>query len=195
MIYTSDQGWYLGEHGWFDKRWMYEESFRTPLLVRWPGHVQAGSATDALAMNLDFAETFLDLAGQPIPADMQGQSLKPILAGKVPADWRKSLYYHYYEFPGAHSVRQHYGVRTDRYKLIYFYEPDVNQWELYDLVKDPHELHSVYADPGYQDVVAQMKAELTRLREKYRDDDAVAQFPQAKRKAKAGRQKKRAGKN
>jgi arylsulfatase A-like enzyme len=182
VFYTSDQGWYLGEHGWFDKRWMYEESFRTPLLVRWPGHVKAGSVTDALAMNLDFAQTFLDIAKTSMPSDMQGQSLLPILGGERPSDWRKSLYYHYYEFPGAHSVRRHYGVRTDRYKLIYFYEPDVDEWELYDLKKDSHEMTSVYADPAYQDVVAQMKSELARLREKYQDDGTVVQFPTSKRK-------------
>ncbi len=177
VIYTSDQGWYLGEHGWFDKRWMYEESFRTPLLVRWPGHTDAGSVCNAMAMNLDFAETFLDIAGAPIPNDMQGLSLKSILQGHTPNDWRSSVYYHYYEYPGAHSVRRHYGIRTDRYKLIYFYEKDVDQWELYDLEKDPQEMHSVYRDPAYQDIMRKLKVDLKTLRDKYQDDDTVAEFP------------------
>jgi arylsulfatase A-like enzyme len=176
VIYTSDQGWYLGEHGWFDKRWMYRESFRTPLVVRWPGGTKPGSVSDDLVMNLDFAETFLDAAGAEIPADMQGRSLKKVLAGETPDDWRKSVYYHYYEFPGAHSVRRHYGVRTDRYKLIYFYEPEVNEWELYDLEKDPQEMKSVYDDPAYASVVKEMKAELQRLRDHYRDDGSVVRF-------------------
>ncbi|MBW3598761.1 MAG: sulfatase [Planctomycetes bacterium] len=182
VFYTSDQGWYLGEHGWYDKRWMYEESFRTPLLVRWPSHTQPGSTSDAMVLNLDFAQTFLDIAGAEQPDDMQGRSLKPILAGQTPDDWRDSVYYHYYEFPGAHSVQKHLGVRTDRYKLIHFYELD--EWELFDLEKDPHELQSVYDDPAYADVVKEMKAELERLQEKYQDDGTVVQFenPTSKKK-------------
>jgi len=135
VIYTSDQGFYLGDHGWFDKRFMYEESLRTPLLVRWPGKIPAGSVCDKLVLNLDFAETFLDLAGAPIPKDMQGVSLKPLLLGRQVPAWRKSIYYHYYEYPGAHMVHRHYGVRTERYKLIYFY--GLKEWELYDLKNDP----------------------------------------------------------
>lgn len=180
VIYTSDQGWYLGEHGWFDKRWMYEESFRTPCLIRWPGVTQPGSSTSAMAMNLDFAETFLDAAGEEIPADMQGASLVPILKGQKPADWRTSVYYHYYEYPGAHSVRKHYGVRTDRYKLIHFYEPDVDEWELFDLKNDPHELKSVYGAPGYEKVQEEMHEELIRLREQYKDDNTVVNFGAAR---------------
>jgi arylsulfatase A-like enzyme len=168
VIYTSDQGWYLGEHGWYDKRWMYEESFRTPLLVRWPGHIKAGTTSEKMVMNLDFAETFLDIAGLSVPGDMQGVSVKPILEGKDPADWRKSVYYHYYEFPQPHHVHPHYGVRTDRHKLIYFY--DIDAWELFDLQKDPHELKSVYKDPAYAQTVEEMKKELKRLMEKYKDD-------------------------
>ena len=189
VFYTSDQGWYLGEHGWFDKRWMYEESFRTPLMVRWPGTVRAGTTSDALVMNLDFAETFLDIAGAAIPDDMQGSSMKRILSGEEAADWRKSVYYHYYEFPGAHSVRRHYGVRTDRYKLIYFYEPDVDEWELYDLEKDPQEMTSVYGDPAYADVVREMKAELARQRQAYGDDGSVVSYdpPRPARKKKRKR--------
>src|SRR5262245_31195123 len=168
VFYTSDQGWYLGEHGWYDKRWMYEESFRTPLLIRWPGKTLPGSVSDKMVMNLDFAETFLDIAGLPVPGDMQGISIKPILEGKDPADWRKSVYYHYYEFPLPHHVHPHYGVRTDRYKLIHFYTIDV--WELFDLDRDPHEMISVYRDPRYTSVVADMKKELKRLMEQYKDD-------------------------
>jgi arylsulfatase A-like enzyme len=126
----------------------------------------------------------LDIAGVEAPGDMQGRSLKPVLAGETPEDWRDSVYYHYYEFPGAHSVQKHLGVRTDRYKLIHFYELD--EWELYDLEKDPDELQSVYDDPAYADVVKEMKAELKRLQEKYQDDGTVVQFerPAPKKKAK-----------
>ncbi len=172
VFYTSDQGWYLGEHGWFDKRWMYEESFRTPLLIRWPGKTKAGSVNRDLVMNLDFAETFLDIAGLKTPDDMQGRSLKPILEGKTPDDWRKSVYYRYYEYPGAHSVRQHYGVRNERYKLIYF--NNLDEWEFYDLANDPYELKSGYGDPANESVIAEMKIELQRLRDMYKDDDSVA---------------------
>jgi arylsulfatase A-like enzyme len=131
VFYTADNGWYLGENGWFDKRWMYDISFRTPLLVRWPEHVKPASTSDQMVMNLDFAQTFLDIAGVEQPADMQGRSLVPILEGKAPDDWRTSVYYHYYEFPGAHSVQKHYGVRTDRHKLIHLY--DIYDCELYEL--------------------------------------------------------------
>jgi arylsulfatase A-like enzyme len=169
VVYTSDQGWYLGEHGWYDKRWMYEESFRTSCLVRWPGHAKAGSVDEHLVMNLDFAETFLDAAGLKIPDDMQGRSMKPILEGEPPADWRKDVYYRYYEFPQPHHVEPHYGVRSERYKLIYFNRIDA--WELYDLEKDPHELKSVYDDPEYAKIVAQMKQRLVELRKQYQDDE------------------------
>ncbi len=165
VIYASDQGFYLGEHGWFDKRFIYEESLRTPFLVRWPGVTEPGSRTDAFVSNLDFAQTFLEMAGVEAPEDMQGESLVPLLKGETPDDWRKSFYYHYYEFPGPHSVRRHYGVRTDRYKLIYFYNLD--EWEFYDLERDPHELKSVYEDPAQAEFVQAHKAELERLREHY----------------------------
>jgi arylsulfatase A-like enzyme len=177
VIYTSDQGWYLGEHGWYDKRWMYEESFRTPLLIRWPDHIKPGSVNTDLVMNLDFAETFLAIAGEKIPDDMQGRSLVPVLEGKTPADWRKSVYYHYYEFPQPHHVHPHYGVRNERYKLIHFY--DLKEWELYDLEKDPHEMKSVYSDPAYADVVKQMEKELAALRKQYKDDDSEPKFTPA----------------
>ena len=149
VIYSSDQGWYLGEHGWFDKRWMYEESLKTPLLVRWPGVVEAGSTNDAIVSNLDFAETFLDVAGLDVPSDMQGRSLVPILRGHTPEDWRTTFYYHYYENPGAHNVARHYGVTDGTHKLIRYYALEgekINDWEMFDLSKDPNELNSVYGN-------------------------------------------------
>lgn len=174
VIYTSDQGWYLGEHGWYDKRWMYEESFRTPLIVRWPDKIKAGSVNKDLVMNLDYPETFLELAGLPIPADMQGRSLVPVLKGNTPSDWRKSVYYHYYEFPQPHHVHPHYGIRTDKHKLIHFYT--INEWELYDLEKDPSEMQSRYMDPAYEQTVADLKRQLEELRKQYKDDGSVAEF-------------------
>jgi len=162
VVYSSDQGFFLGDHGWFDKRWMYEESLRMPLIVRWPRVVGAGTQNTDLVQNLDFAETFLDLAGVPIPDDMQGRSLLPLLRGESPADWRSSVYYHYYEFPAWHDVRRHYGVRTDRYKLIRYY--DIDEWELFDLQQDPREMRSVFADRTYAPVVEELEAELVRLR-------------------------------
>jgi arylsulfatase A-like enzyme len=172
VIYTSDQGFYLGEHGWYDKRFMYEESLRSPLLVRWPGKTKPASTCEKMVMNLDFAATFLDIAGAPIPADMQGASMKPLLTGAAPDDWRQSIYCRYYEYPSVHMVHKHYGVRTERYKLIFFHELD--EWELFDLEKDPHEISSVYAAPEYAEVVKELKQELARLRKQYRDDDEVA---------------------
>jgi arylsulfatase A-like enzyme len=164
VVYTADQGFYLGEHGWFDKRWIFEESIRAPLLVRWPGVAKAGGTNANLVSNLDFAETFLDAAGLPVPGEMQGRSLVPLLKGQTPDDWRKSFYYEYYEYPTPHHVRPHYGVVTDRYKLVHFYTADANYWELFDLQKDPHELRSVYDEPGYAAVVAELKKEVDRLR-------------------------------
>lgn len=168
VIYSSDQGFYLGEHGWFDKRFMYEESFRTPLMVSWPGVTEPGQMNGELVSNLDLAETFLDIAGLKAPDDMQGESLVPLLQGEIPDDWRKSLYYHYYEFPGAHSVKMHEGVATKQYKLIHFYNLD--EWELYDLEKDPHEMQSVYGNPEYQDLIPKLKEELNRLKDQYSVD-------------------------
>jgi arylsulfatase A-like enzyme len=192
VIYTSDQGWYLGEHGWYDKRWMYEESFRTPLLIRWPGQTKPGSVSDKMVMNLDFAQTFLEIAGLKAPAEMQGRSIVPVLQGQPPADWRTSVYYHYYEFPQPHHVHPHTGVRTERYKLIHFYTIDA--WELFDLQKDPHELKSVYDDPAYAQVVADMKKELKRLMDQYKDDGTtVVRFEnpdQPPPKAKKGKKAK-----
>ena len=169
VIYSSDQGFYLGDHGWFDKRFMYEESFRMPLVVRWPGHISPGSINTDLVSNLDFAPTFLELAGIEIPSAMQGRSLVPILQGQTPKDWRQSLYYHYYEFPGAHSVRRHYGVRTQRYKLMHFY--NVDEWEFYDLENDPREMHSGYNDPQYATTIKEMTAVLKSLQTHYQVPD------------------------
>ena len=165
VIYNSDQGWYLGEHGWYDKRWMYEESLRTPLVIRWPGYITPGGRNEDFVSNVDFAATFLDIAGAPIPDDLQGRSIKSLFVGETPEDWRTSFYYQYYEYPGAHCVQRHYGVRTDRYKLIYFYLLD--EWELFDLEEDPNELNSVYADPAYAEIVDELKTELDRLRVEY----------------------------
>jgi arylsulfatase A-like enzyme len=171
VVYASDQGFYLGEHGWFDKRWIFEESLRTPLLVRWPAHARPGSVNRDMVSNLDFAETFLDAAGLTAPADMQGRSLLPVLAGHTPADWRKSFYYHYYEYPGPHDVARHYGLVTDRYKLVRFYEPVMNYWELFDLQKDPREMRSVFGRPEYAQVQKDLSAELDRLRRELKVPD------------------------
>ncbi len=165
IVYTSDQGFFLGDHGWFDKRWMYEESLRIPLIVRWPGTVTAGSVNRDLVMNLDLAETLLDAGGAPVPAAMQGRSLVPLLNGRAPADWRDAIYYQYFEYPGWHMVRRQHGVRTDRYKLIHYYE--VGEWELFDLERDPEELDSVHDDPRYAAIRADLEARLTRLRAQY----------------------------
>ncbi len=165
VIYSSDQGFYLGDHGWFDKRFMYEESYRQPLLIKWPGVTAPGSRSRALVSNVDFAETFLDLAGVEIPEDMQGRSLVPILKGQTPKDWRKAHYYQYYEFENnartAHMVRRHLGVRTERYKLIHFY--NLGEWELYDLQNDPHEMRNIYGEAQYASLVKKLKAEIKRL--------------------------------
>jgi arylsulfatase A-like enzyme len=162
VIYTSDQGFFLGEHGWYDKRFMYEEALHMPLLVRWPGKVRAASVSSDLVSNVDFAQTLLEIAQVAPPEGVQGQSLVPLLLGQRPKNWRSSFYYHYYEYPAVHMVRRHYGVRTARHKLIHFY--GLNEWELYDLQKDPREMHSVYDDPAYEPVRRELKAELERLR-------------------------------
>jgi len=164
VVYSSDQGFYLGEHGWFDKRWIFEESLRTPLLVRWPGVTKPGSVNKDIVSNLDFAETFLEAAGVPVPPEVQGHSLVPVLRGQTPADWRKSFYYQYYEFPTPHHVRPQYGVVTDRYKLVHFYGTDVDYWELFDLEKDPQEMRSVFDQTEYKEAQARLETELQRLR-------------------------------
>jgi arylsulfatase A-like enzyme len=177
VIYTSDQGFFLGDHGLFDKRFMYEESLRMPFLVRWPAVIKAGTRSRAMALNVDFAPTFLDAAGISAPADMQGRSLLPLLRGRTPADWRTSMYYRYYHDPGDHNTRAHYGVRTPTHKLIYFWKKD--QWELFDLVNDPYELHNLYGQPGQDELTATLKRELTRLKQSVGDTEQFAddQFP------------------
>ena len=174
VIYSSDQGFYLGEHGWYDKRWVYEESLKTPLIVRWPGTVKPGSVNTDIVSPLDFAQTFLDIAGLEQPDDMQGASLVPILKGKTPDGWRESHYYQYYEFPASHMVNRHYAVCTKRYKLIHFYQntgnknrPGHDVWELIDLKVDPLETKNFYNDPAYAEVQKELHAELERLRKQY----------------------------
>ena len=174
VIYSSDQGWYLGDHGWYDKRWMYEESLKMPFLVRWPGVIKPGSVCNDIVSNVDFAETFLEIAGAQIPSDMQGQSLLPILKGQKPNNWRTTFYYHYYEFPGAHSVRRHYGVTTGRYKLIHYY--NIDEWELFDLDEDPEEYTSVYGKSEYNAIFADLSRELKRLQQQLQVPD-VDPFP------------------
>ena len=178
VVYASDQGFLLGEHGLFDKRWMHEECLRLPLVVRYPPLVKAGTANDAMVLNIDFAPTLLDLAGLPVPADMQGRSLRPLLAGAAPADWRKSIYYRYYA--KEYGIPPQYGVRTERYKLIRYLGPvgtdfgpagvkpgrwlDVDQWGLFDLQQDPVEVTNLHGRSESRETVAALKAELDRLR-------------------------------
>ena len=169
VVYTSDQGFYLGEHGWFDKRFMYEQSFRTPLLVRYPKEIAAGTEISKLVQNLDMAPTLLDYTGVEVPSAMQGESFRQLVSGETD-QWRDAVYYTYYEYPSVHMVKRHYGVATDRYKLIHFYY-DIDEWELYDLEKDPNEMNSVYDDPAYAEVQEQMHQRLTELRAEYGDSD------------------------
>jgi arylsulfatase A-like enzyme len=175
VIYSSDQGFYVGDHGWYDKRWMYEESLKMPFIVKWPGTVKPGSTNEQMIQNLDYAETFLDIAGVKIPDDMQGKSLVPLMKGEKPADWRTEIYYHYYEYPSVHMVPRHYGIRTERYKLMHFYQFD--EWEFYDLEQDPDELTNLYNDPDAAELIADMKLKLTAIRERYQDDSDVAVMP------------------
>lgn len=175
VIYCSDQGFYLGDHGWYDKRFMYEESLKMPLIVKWPGQVSAGSVNKNLVQNVDYAETFLEIAGAKVPDDMQGRSLVPLLKGEQVSDWRDSIYYHYYAFSSVHMVPQHYGVRDDRYKLIHFYQFD--EWEFYDLKTDPDELTNQYANAEYQDEISRMKTKVKQLQEQYKDDSDISAKP------------------
>ncbi|ASZ12960.1 sulfatase [Chitinophaga pendula] len=174
IIYTADQGFYLGEHGWFDKRFMYEQSLRNPLIIRYPPMIKAGTESRAMVQNIDYAQTLLQLAGVKAPADMQGASLVPLFNGHSPTQWRQAVYYHYYEYPGYHAVKRHYGIRTARYKLIRYYY-DVNEWELFDLQKDPQELHNVFQDPAYSKIRKELTAQLTRLQAQYKDSPGLAQ--------------------
>jgi arylsulfatase A-like enzyme len=174
VVFTGDHGFFVGEHGWFDKRMMMEQAIRVPWMIRWPGRIKPGSETDAWTINIDNAPTALDLAGLSIPPDMQGKSLKTWLEGNTPSDWQRAFYYHYYEYPGPHWVEPHYGIRTERYKLINFYQQ--NEWELFDLQRDPDEMENLL-DPesyalhaGYVPVARQLAVQLQALRSQYKDD-------------------------
>ncbi len=180
VVYCSDQGFYLGDHGWYDKRWMYEESLRMPLLMSWPGKITSGRELSQLVQNIDVMPTFLDLAGVPIPADVHGMSMVPLLEDRQNVRWRDAIYYHYYESQAVHMVPAMYGVRTERYKLVRYYEPQWNAWELFDLAKDPQELRSVADDPAYAEVREQLAKRLMQLREQYGDDTGAVgdgEFP------------------
>jgi arylsulfatase A-like enzyme len=174
IIYTSDQGFYLGEHGWYDKRFVYDESFKTPLLIQWNGHIKPGSVSEEMVQNLDYAQTLLDAAGIKAPVDMQGESMIPLLEGKINGWKREAVYYHYYEYPAVHMVKRHYAIITKEYKLIHFYH-DVNEWELIDRKKDPHELKNVFNDPNYAEVLIKLKKELVEIRKKYGDSEEISQ--------------------
>ena len=172
IVYTSDQGFYMGEHGWFDKRFMYEECQRMPLIIRYPKAIKAGSTSNAISMNVDFAPTFLDFAGIEIPSDIQGASLKPVLVneGKTPADWRKAAYYHYYEYPAEHSVKRHYGIRTQDFKLIHFYN-DIDEWEMYDMKADPREMNNIFGKAEYAKKQKELMQLLEETQKQYKDND------------------------
>lgn len=174
VVYTSDQGFYLGEHGWFDKRFIYDESFKTPLLVRWPGVIIPGTVNTQMVQNLDFAQTFLAAAGIEAPSDMQGESLVPLFEGNT-KNFRDAVYYHYYEYPSVHMVKRHYGIVTEEYKLAHFYY-DVDEWELYDRKKDGNEMNNVYSDPAYAEVVADLHKKLADMRVKYEDSEELDQM-------------------
>lgn len=174
IVYTSDQGFYLGEHGWYDKRFVYDESFKTPLLVAWPGKTQPGTRSDALVQNLDFAQTFLEAAGVPAPGEMQGESMIPLLTGNTEKWTRDEVYYHYYEYPAEHMVNRHYAIVTKEYKLIHYYFVE-DEWELIDRIKDPQELKNVYNDPAYAAVKKDLHTRLEALRVKYKDSAEISQ--------------------
>ena len=171
VVYTSDQGFYLGEHGWFDKRWIYEESLKTPFVIRYPGVIKPGSQVKQVVSNVDWAPTLLALTGTSIPAYIQGESFLPLLKGEKKA-WRDQAYYHYYEYPQPHHVSPHFGLRTERYTIARFYGPD-NFWELYDIKKDPQNMHNLYGQKGYEAVTADLKTKLVQQIKKYEDDEAL----------------------
>jgi len=177
VIYSSDQGFYLGDRGWYDKRWIYEPSFEMPLIVRWPGVTTPGSRNRHLVQNLDYASTFLEMAGAEIPGDLQGRSLVPLLRGEAPEDWRSALYYHYYEYPSVHMVARHRGIADGRFKLIHFYQ--FGEWEFYDLETDPQEQTNQYDNPWYAEVVARLKEELDALGAHYADETDFSEMPDA----------------
>ena len=174
VVYTSDQGFYLGEHGWFDKRFIYDESFKTPLLIRWPNRIKPGTTREEMVQNLDFAQTFLEAAGITAPEDMQGESLMPLLTGRDSLWSRDAVYYHYYEYPSVHMVKRHYGIVTEDFKLIHFYY-DIDEWELYDRNQDPEEMRNLYQDPAYANVVRELTLKLDELRSRYGDSRALDQ--------------------
>ncbi len=173
VIYASDQGFFMGEHGWFDKRFMYEESLRTPMVMRYPGTIQPGTVINEMIVNIDFAPTLLQAAGAPVPADMQGRSFLPLFKSRTArTGWRKAIYYHYYEYPEPHHVSPHFGIRTQRYKLIRFYGP-ANYWELFDLQKDPHEMMNIYPLKAHDALAMGLKKQLLTLIRQYKDDEAL----------------------
>jgi arylsulfatase A-like enzyme len=174
VVYTSDQGFYLGEHGWFDKRFIYDESFKIPLMIKWPNVIKPGTTNEEMVQNLDFAQTFLEAAMIEAPDDMQGESIIPLLKGDVEKWNRDAVYYHYYEYPSVHMVKRHYGIVNKEFKLIHFYY-DVDEWELYDRINDPNEMINVYNNPGYKDVVKKLTEELYELRKKYKDSKELDQ--------------------
>ncbi|WP_231388354.1 sulfatase/phosphatase domain-containing protein [Sphingobacterium hungaricum] len=176
VIYGSDQGFYLGEHGWFDKRFMYQESIKTPFVIRYPGVVESGTVLNQHVLNIDWAPTLLEIAGLSVPKDIQGQSFLPLLkANGKNVKTREASYYHYYEFPQPHRVSPHFGVTTERYKLIRFYKGQ-ETWELYDLEKDPQEIHNVFGNQAYQAVTKDLKEKLKGLIDQYQDKEAAAIF-------------------
>lgn len=175
VVYTSDQGFYMGEHGWFDKRFIYEESLRTPLVMRLPEGFKASGDISQPVQNIDYAPTFLELAGVEVPEDMQGISMVPLLRGENPEHWRPYIYYHFHEYPAEHMVKRHYGIRTERYKIVHFYN-DIDQWELYDLEADPTEMHNLYGTPGMEQVTSHMMDLLRRAQEEY-DDPIRHKYP------------------
>ena len=174
IVYTSDQGFYLGEHGWYDKRFVFDESFKTPLLMAWPGHTKGGTRSDALVQNLDFAQTFLDAAGVKAPKDMQGESMIPLLTGNDKYWDRDAVYYHYYEYPAEHMVNRHYAIITQEYKLIHYYFAE-DRWELIDRINDPLEMNNFYDDPAYADIRKELHSELDKIRNKYKDNSTISQ--------------------
>ena len=174
VVYTSDQGFYLGEHGWFDKRFIYDESFKTPLMIKWPNKIKPGITNDEMVQNLDFAQTFLEAAMIDVPDDMQGESLMPLLLSENDKWTREEVYYHYYEYPSVHMAKRHYGIVTKEFKLVRFYY-DVDEWELYDRLNDPNEMNNVYDDPAYADVVKDLTERLANLRVKYKDSEELDQ--------------------
>lgn len=181
IVYTTDQGFYLGEKGFFDKRFMYEESLAMPMLMQFPGVIEAGSEIDALTQNLDFAPTFLDFASAEIPEEMQGRSLRSLMNNSISdEDFRNAIYYHYYDFPAFHMVKRHYGIRTDRFKLMHFYD-DINVWEMYDLQKDPREMNNIYNHPDYAEVRKELHSSLDSLQQKYNvTEEEFATTPETK---------------